>query len=194
MKQTRGFATELAFEANGRSPGRGPVHQGPPVGPGVKVDGPEINLAVDVLAGGAPWRLLNGRPGGVPIDRAVYDALISLEPEAARRAGGCSWQRRAGRRGGQIRVAFEKALERAKIAGFRFHDLCHTAASHLVMRGSVPQQGVKEILGLTTIAMTLRYAHLSPAHLRTAVDRLEGLGEGIRSGSQAGMERTSAVL
>jgi hypothetical protein len=36
---------------------------------------------------------------------------------------------------------------------------------------------VKEILGHADMKTTLRYAHLSPAHLRTAVDRLDGLPE-----------------
>jgi integrase len=74
----------------------------------------------------------------------------------------------------QIRTAFEAALVRAGIAGFRFHDLRHTAASHLVMRGA-SLKDVQEILGHSDLRMTNRYAHLSPAHLRAAVDRLEGL-------------------
>ena len=36
---------------------------------------------------------------------------------------------------GQIRTVFEKAVERAGLLYFRFHDLRHTAASHLAMRG-----------------------------------------------------------
>jgi site-specific recombinase XerD len=82
--------------------------------------------------------------------------------------------RRTGTAWGQIRTAFETAVERGKLTGFRFHDLRHTAASHLVMRGATLQE-VKELLGHADLTMTLRYAHLSPAHLRGAVERLEGL-------------------
>jgi site-specific recombinase XerD len=42
------------------------------------------------------------------------------------------------------------------------------------MRGATLKE-VQEILGHRTFSMTLRYAHLSPAHLRGAVDRLDGL-------------------
>jgi len=60
------------------------------------------------------------------------------------------------------------------LKNLRFHDLRHTAASHMIMRGA-SLRDVQEVLGHRTFAMTLRYAHLSPAHLRTAVDRLDGL-------------------
>ncbi len=84
-----------------------------------------------------------------------------------------------------MRTAFEAALARAGIAGFRFHDLRHTAASHLVMRGA-SLKDVQEILGHSDLRMTNRYAHLSPAHLRGAVERLEGLTDGSHVKSRAG--------
>jgi hypothetical protein len=45
------------------------------------------------------------------------------------------------------------------------------------MRGA-SLQDVKEVLGHADLRTTLRNAHLSPAHLRGAVERLEGLGQG----------------
>jgi integrase len=103
----------------------------------------------------------------------VYEALIALEPTLERRQGRV-FPAGNDRRGSQIRTAFEAALARAGITGFRFHDLRHTVASHLVMRGA-SLKDVQEILGHADLRMTNRYAHLSPAHLRGAVERLEGL-------------------
>jgi integrase len=118
-------------------------------------------------------RTKSGEPRGVPINRDVYEALIALEPDPDRRRGRV-FPAGNDRRGSQIRTAFEAALTRAGITGFRFHDLRHTAASHLVMRGA-SLKDVQEILGHADLRMTNRYAHLSPAHLRGAVERLEGL-------------------
>ena len=66
---------------------------------------------------------------------------------------------------------FLKALKRAGIDGFRWHDLRHTFASRLVMRG-VDLRTVQELLGHKTVAMTQRYSHLSPEHQLDAVQRL----------------------
>jgi site-specific recombinase XerD len=66
------------------------------------------------------------------------------------------------------------ALKRAGIKGFRFHDLRHTFASHFVMRGG-SLKTLQAILGHADYKMTLRYSHLSPAHLRADMERMEGL-------------------
>jgi site-specific recombinase XerD len=76
--------------------------------------------------------------------------------------------------GGELKHSFATALKRAEIKDFRFHDLRHTAASWMVMKGvTLPE--VKEILGHRDFGTTCRYAHLAPGHLRSAVTRLDGL-------------------
>jgi integrase len=63
----------------------------------------------------------------------------------------------------------------AKRAGLRFigwHCLRHTFASHLIMRGA-PIKAVQELLGHSTIEMTMRYTHLSPDARREAVRLLD---------------------
>jgi len=73
-----------------------------------------------------------------------------------------------------IRVAFIGALRRADIEDFSFHDLRHTFASQVIMKGG-SLKDVQELLGHKTMAMTLRYAHLTQEHKKAAVNLLNGL-------------------
>ena len=77
-----------------------------------------------------------------------------------------------------VRTAFQTACTKAGIEDFRFHDLRHTAASHMIMAG-VPFKTVGEILGHTTTAMTERYSHLTPEHKRKAIEMLSATFDGM---------------
>lgn len=65
-----------------------------------------------------------------------------------------------------------RACKRAGLRLVGWHCLRHTFASHLAMRG-VPLISVQQMLGHSTIEMTMRYAHLAPAVNRQAVDLLD---------------------
>ena len=67
-----------------------------------------------------------------------------------------------------FRNPFNKALEKAQILDFSWHDLRHSCASYLVMNG-VQLRTVAEILGHKTFQMVMRYSHLSPDHLKEAI-------------------------
>lgn len=83
----------------------------------------------------------------------------------------------------RIDRAFQAALKRAGIEGFRFHDLRHTFASHLAMQGAT-QKDLQELLGHKTMTMTLRYAHLSQEHKKKAVNLLNKLTAPAESPSE----------
>ncbi len=117
----------------------------------------------------------------------VHDrARLSLY---CRRLAGFGCPPRPGERTGRvfrtrsIRTAFENAVEEAKLDDFHFHDTRHHFASWFVMRGGNVQE-LREILGHATLAMTMRYAHLSPAHLRSAMLRTESRAESARKIAQ----------
>jgi integrase len=102
----------------------------------------------------------NGTRREIPMRRAVYDVLSALPKSGTRLFHG------------SVRGAFESAVARAQIEGFRFHDLRHTFASWFMMRGG-SIYALQQILGQKTIEMTMRYAHLAPDHLRSEMTKTE---------------------
>ena len=69
---------------------------------------------------------------------------------------------------------FRKITNLAGIKDFRFHDLRHTFASHLVMQG-VDLITLQKLGRWKSYEMVLRYTHLSPSHNKNAIDKLGGI-------------------
>lgn len=109
-----------------------------------------------------------GKPRFVPINSELVDMLKSMPSISeyvfgSGKSGMPKW--------GLYRNFFEKALRVVGISDFCFHDLRHTFASDLVMKGA-DLKTISELLGHSTMRMTERYSHLSPAHKLVAVEML----------------------
>jgi integrase len=61
-----------------------------------------------------------------------------------------------------IKTAYNNAVEAAQLDDATFHTLRHTFASWAVMRGGALKE-LQELLGHSSLAMTMRYAHLAPS-------------------------------
>ena len=119
----------------------------------------------------------------VPLNSTVRSVLLDVGSE--RRHPDDPAEHVFSMRPRESKAFFPKSVERAKAAlrkggseapnldAYVWHSNRHTFASRLVMAG-VDVLTVKELGGWRTLAMVQRYAHLAPAHLHTAVERLVG--------------------
>jgi integrase len=78
---------------------------------------------------------------------------------------------KSGSKGLDIRSAWERALKRAQIEDFRFHDLRHTCASYLAMNGASGPE-IAAVLGHKTLSMVKRYAHIGDDHIVSVVGNM----------------------
>ncbi len=112
----------------------------------------------------------SGKPREVPLGKVVLAAIKShrhLRGELVfsdqdgnmHTKGACKWP-------------LWRACRKASLRMIGWHVLRHTFASHLVMRGA-PIKAVQELLGHSTIEMTMRYAHLSPDARRQTAELLD---------------------
>jgi integrase len=106
----------------------------------------------------------SGRPRVVPMLPQLKSVLESIGPRASGRVFQIPVI--------SVRRYFAQALRAAGVEKFRFHDLRHTFASHFAMTtGNLTV--LQNILGHSTPAMTMRYAHLSRAHLASEMARFQ---------------------
>ncbi len=112
----------------------------------------------------------NGSDREIPIGKACKEALDALRREANKSER--VFPTKFGKPLNNPRKWFEVAVEEAKVTNFTWHDLRHTFCSRLIMAG-VDLKTAQTLMGHKTIGMTARYAHLSSAHLDTAIDKLD---------------------
>ncbi len=110
----------------------------------------------------------NGERREIPMNQTLYDVLLELPRHIS---GYVFANPKTGKPYNNVKKSFGTALRKSHILDFRFHDLRHTFASWLVMKG-VDLTTIKELLGHKDIKMTLRYSHLAPSHIRNAVENL----------------------
>lgn len=102
----------------------------------------------------------NGDPLGLPLNQTAMDVLQRQEGKHPDRVFTYH-----GKPITQVNTkAWRKALERAGIENFRWHDLRHTWASWLRQSG-VDLGAIQEMGGWKSSSMVMRYAHVSAAHL-----------------------------
>jgi integrase len=99
------------------------------------------------------------------LDRQIGDGPIPIIPRGPIFIG------KGGERLLSARHWFVRAVRKAGLADFTWHDLRHTFASRLVM-ADVDIRTVAELMGHKNIQMTMRYTHLAPEHKLVAVERL----------------------
>jgi integrase len=133
----------------------------------------------------------NGESRSVPMNDVLTTTLE--EVRITFMVTGSVFRNRNGTPYRSFRSAFERAMRKAALHDFTFHDLRHTFASRLVMAG-VDLPTVKELMGHKNISITLRYTHLSRDHKQRAVRTLEQFGAKSHQFSQQGGQQQSGVF
>lgn len=105
----------------------------------------------------------NGDPLHIPLNNAALAALETVY-QRGEKTGRVFQSEKTGEPLGNSRHWFEKAVAKAGIVDFVWHDLRHCFASKLRMKGA-KLEDIAELLAHKSLAMTKRYAHLGPNQL-----------------------------
>jgi integrase len=116
-------------------------------------------------------RTKNEEPLHVPLNDAAVGALKAVL-EAGDGKGRVFKSVKTGEPLENGRHWFDDAVVEAKLKNFHWHDLRHTFASRLRMKGA-PLEDIADLLGHKSLTMTRRYAHLGPSKLHAVVSLLK---------------------
>ncbi len=121
-------------------------------------------------------RSKNGEKRTIPLNQRVFELLRSKAKVRSIRSN-YVFTNEVGNKiiASNVLRAFYKALERAEITDFRFHDLRHTFATRLAQAG-VDFYKISKLLGHKDVRMTQRYSHHYPESLRDGVEILDKIG------------------
>lgn len=103
----------------------------------------------------------------IPLNEEAVETLASWKKQCDRNAI-LVFENDSGESFDNVNSSWRRLLKDASIEAFRWHDMRHHFASRLAMVG-VDLNTIRELLGHSDYAMTLRYAHLSPEQKRSAV-------------------------
>lgn len=131
-----------------------------------------------------------GEPQWVKVPPTAQKILDKLYDQAV-----CEWLFPNSDRTGpvlDVDTSFRVAVKRAGIADFHFHDLRHTAISHMCMAGIDPKT-IALLVGHASLAMIDKiYAQVSSKHMIAStvmygshMDRITGMGSSIAAGPAA---------
>jgi len=117
-----------------------------------------------------------GERRGIPLTERAFELLQAKGKTSiqARSINGLVFTHPTGQKVNinTFRGAFARAIEKAGIEDFRFHDLRHTFASRLAQAGIDPYTS-QRLMGHKNFATTQRYAHHYSESLRNGIEALE---------------------
>lgn len=114
----------------------------------------------------------NGSARDVLLDEQALAAIQSLKKENHKLSDlvfDPTWSRN------DTRGWFVPCLKEAEISDYTWHSNRHTFCSWLAMSGASIKD-IQELAGHKTITISARYAHLSPDHKRSVIERLSSFG------------------
>jgi site-specific recombinase XerD len=112
----------------------------------------------------------NNRERHIPLDGNLYEMLFRRKQDSgyvftnAERGNAAFTSHR-------LIESLEPICERAGLRKVTWHVLRHTFATQLTLK-NVPLTVVKELLGHSSITTTMRYSHVPPSTLRSAIEML----------------------
>lgn len=118
----------------------------------------------------------------IPLNREATSVLLNWRAQCEDTSS-LVFMNEQGERFDRANSSWRRLLKDAKITEFRWHDMRHHFASRLAM-GGVDLNTIRELLGHSDYAMTLRYAHLAPEFKLKAVEVLDEARVAAAGGSK----------